>query len=108
MSIFVPPRVAAALVTQNLVNAILQFIVNEPDPASPIAGVMRTREKPVTVGELKDAYERLGVPTALRDQVMRRLLRERLVRTDGTRVWVGEMADLRAFANKKLGGGVLA
>jgi hypothetical protein len=100
-SIFVPPRMAAALALQNLVNAILQHIAYEPDPAAP--GATRDRLEPLTTAQLKDAFERLDVPGGVRNTVMARLLREKLVRTDGARVWVGDLADLRAYLAKREG-----
>jgi hypothetical protein len=104
-SIFVPPRTAAALAIENLVRAVLQHVAFEPDPsgAKDDAGepLQRDRAVRLTVAELKEAFGRLHIPVPVRDRVMARLLRDRLVRTDGTSVWVGDLADLRAFLAKR-------
>lgn len=105
-SVLVPPRVAAALAMQNLVHAILQFIAYEPDPKK--AGAQTTRAKPITHHDVKAAFEKLGVPVQVRDAVMKQLLVDKLVRTDGTRVWVGEQSDLRAYLARRNLAGVTA
>ena len=100
--IVVPPRAAAALARHRLVSAILQHIAFEPDPAAGEAATT-DRKAPLTIWQLRDAFERLGVGTNERDRVMAQLLRERIVRTDGSRVWVGDLADLRTYLAKQQG-----
>lgn len=99
MGIFVPPRVAAALAIENVRNAILQHIASEPDPERP--GQSRDRVEKLTTADLKAAFERLDVAPPERNRVMNELLREGIVRTDGTRVWIADAAYLRAWLAKR-------
>jgi len=99
--IVVPPRTAAALARHRLVAAILQHIAFEPDLAAGGEAATTDRKNPLTIWQLRDAFERLGVSTSERDRVMAQLLRENIVRTDGSRVWVGALADLRSYLAKQ-------
>ncbi len=80
----VPLHIAAQIGLRNLINATLQLIESKEEAGLPLA-------------ELRRAYQIWGVNAAVAERVEARLVREKIVKTDGNTFWMGDVADLRAY-----------
>ena len=87
MSILVPAHLHRKLATENLVKAVVGVVNQAGEQGYPVA-------------VLRERFRVLEVPTRLADFVEARLVREKILVLRGDRLFIGELADIRAFVSR--------